>query len=214
MVAIGAATTMTTATVPPLWPGATVVCLAGGPSLTQEDVDACRDRARVIAVKDAIRLAPWADALYACDARWWKQYGQTLTFAWERRFALEPKASDWAQVLRNTGELGLERQPDGLRTGKNSGYQAINLAVHFGARRIVLLGYDMQPDRNQHHWFGKHPYSQIPPPYDVFLRCFPSIVEPLQALGVQVVNATRRTALTCFPRVTLEDALATEAQTV
>jgi hypothetical protein len=207
MVAIGAASTPMLTSVPRLWPGETVVCLASGPSLTQADVDACRGRARVIAIKDAIRLAPWADALYACDARWWKHHAQALTYTGPR-FALEAKAQEWAQVLENTGELGLEVQPTGLRTGKNSGYQAINVAVHFGARRIVLLGYDMQPDRNQHHWFGKHPYSHVTPPYDVFLRCFPSIVGPLRAMGVEVINATRSTALTCFPQRSLEDALA------
>lgn len=185
----------------------TIVCLAGGPSLTREDVDACRGRARVLAIKDAIRLAPWADVLYGCDAKWWRHYGNDLQFSGQR-FTLDHFASQWAEVLRNTGDTGLELEPGGVRTGKNSGYQAINLAVHLGAHRIVLLGYDMQPDdHDRDHWFGAHPWKTRPP-YGLFLQLFPSIVEPLKAIGVEVLNASRVSALTCFPRVTLSEALA------
>lgn len=183
----------------------TFVCLAGGPSLTQADVDVCRGRARVIAIKDAIRLAPWADVLYACDAKWWKHYGDALQFPGQR-FTLDHFASQWAEVLRNTGDTGLELAPGGIRTGKNSGYQAINLAVHLGARRIILLGYDMQPAGARDHWFGEHPWKTRPP-YALFLQLFPSIVEPLKAIGVEVLNASRVSALSCFPRVAIEDAL-------
>jgi hypothetical protein len=194
--------------VPRLWPGSTIVCIAGGPSVTAADVDAChRPGIRVIAIKDAIRLAPWADVLYACDAKWWKYHAAALTFAGPR-YALDPPAAPWATALVNTGYLGLELSPHGLRTGKNSGYQAINLAVHLGAARVVLLGYDMQPLGDQHHWFGPHPYRAVAPPYTDFLACFRSLVIPLAEIGVTVVNATRRTVLEVFPRVTLEEALA------
>lgn len=196
----------TYATVPRLWPGSTVVIFASGPSLTQADVDACRGQ-HVIAIKDTIRLAPWAEVLYACDAKWWRHYGPDLTFTGPR-YSLEREAAPWAQVLRNDGVLGLETRPSGLRTGRNSGYQAINLAVHLGARRIVLLGFDMQPSGDQHHWFGAHPYVAKAPPYREFLQCFQSIVAPLKAIGVEVVNASRISALTCFPRVTLAEVFA------
>ena len=57
--------------VPRLWPDATVVCIGSGPSLTAEDVDYCRGRAKVIAINNAYQLAPWSDVLYACDGAWW-----------------------------------------------------------------------------------------------------------------------------------------------
>lgn len=199
-----------TAIVPQSFPGETIVCLASGPSLTPADVDYCRGRARVIAIKDSIRLAPWADVLYACDARWWQHYGPTLTYGGPR-YAMEPGAAPWAQVLRNTGYTGLETNRGGLRTGKNSGYQAIGLAAHLGARKIVLLGYDMlAAEDGKVHWFGKHPWSTRAwaELASHFLPLFPTLVEPLRALGIQIVNATRRTALECFPMASLEEALA------
>lgn len=59
----------------PAWKGRTAVLIAGGPSLTTEDVEIVRqarmaDRVRVIVVNDAYLLAPWADAHYAGDRRW------------------------------------------------------------------------------------------------------------------------------------------------
>jgi hypothetical protein len=185
----------------------TVVCVAGGPSLTKADVEFCRGKAFVIAIKDAIRLAPWADVLYACDAKWWQRYGDTVAFAGPK-YTLEQTARQWATVLRNTGDSGLEPDPTGLRTGKNSGYQAINLAVHQGATTIVLLGYDMAPAADgKHHWFGAHPWKTVPP-YRLFLPFFDTLVKPLADLGIRVINASRQTVLTCFPRLSLAEALA------
>lgn len=199
------------AVVPRLWPGATVICLATGPSLTREDVASCRGRARVIAIKDAIQFAPWADVLYGCgsdSSHWWPRHGDALAAYAGLRYTLDPAAAPWAQVLQNTGETGLEADPSGLKTGRNSGYQSIGLAVHLGAARIVLLGYDLQPDAaDRDHFFGAHP-AKNRPPLEAFRPLFSQLVAPLAALGISIVNATRATALTCFPRVSLEEALA------
>jgi hypothetical protein len=171
----------------------------------------------VLAVKDAIRLAPWADALYGAgrDAGgWWPRNGPTLTNYSGWRFTLDPKAAPWATVLRETGFTGLERDPSGLRTGKNSMYQAINLAVHLGARRIVLLGCDLQPGpQGEQHWFGSHPWgtrswSELGP---MVRPLFETLVTPLAELGIDIVNASRQTALTCFRQATLDDALLEQA---
>jgi len=45
-------------------------------------------------------------------------------------------------------------------------------------------------------------------PYQTFQSAYPTLVEPLRAAGVEVLNCSRETALTCFPRVALVDALA------
>ena len=200
---------MTYARVQRLWPGETFVCIGGGPSLTPADVDRCRGRARVIAINDAYRLAPWADVLYACDAKWWRwqmrDRSETLASFAGLRYSIDPDAGRYpgVQILRNAGPDGLALQPDRLKHGRNSGYQAINLAVHLGARQIVLLGYDMQrAEDGRTHWFGSHPQGHTP--FGDFLPRFSALVEPLRAVGVSVVNCSRRTALTAFPLGTLD----------
>lgn len=200
--------------VPRLWPDSTVVCLGTGPSLTDDDVNACRGRARVIAVNDAYRLAPWADVLYACDAKWWRYHKSVPSFT-GLKFALEDcewqagASSPGVQVLENTGEFGIELAPTGLRTGRNSGAQAINVAVHLGAARVILLGYDMGYVKGQpSHFFGEHPKSIAGgPSYASFIPGFARMVKPLAQLGVEVINCSRRTALTTFPCRPLESVL-------
>lgn len=173
-------------------------------------MDYCRGKAPVVAVNDTYRLAPWADALYACDARWWDAHNGVPMFT-GLKFSLESAAGRWpgVHVLENTGDRGVELVPSGVRTGKNSGYQAINLAIHLGASLIVLLGYDMQRvDGRPSHFFGEHPRTlHRDSPFGLFLDHYPSIVEPVRALGVRIVNCSRETALTCFPRQPLEAVL-------
>lgn len=196
-------------TVPRVWPGSTVVCLAGGPSLCQADVDACRGVTKVLAIKDAIRLAPWADVLYSCEFKWWRAHPETAAYTGPKYGMEATPGRDDVRVLRNSGDTGLEIRPNGLKNGRNSGYQAINLAVHFGATTIVLLGYDMHPDvSGKQHWFGGHSYNPHGvPPYQLFLERFDTIVEPLKKAGITVLNATPDSSLRCFPMVSLADAL-------
>jgi hypothetical protein len=196
--------------VPPICPGGVAVCLGGGPSLTADDVAYCRGKATVIAVNDSWRLAPWADALMASDAAWWNFYRGVPDFA-GLKFCLEPQAAKFpgVTVLRNTGDAGLEHDPTGLRNGRNSGAAAINLAVHFGAKRVVLLGYDMAAKtEGKSHWFGNHPKGlRGNSPYPLFRAMIGTMVLPLAHAGVQVINASRETALDCFPRLPLTEAL-------
>jgi hypothetical protein len=198
--------------VPKLWPGDTFALLGSGPSLAPADVDAVRGRARVIAINNGYQLAPWADVLYAADAKWIDWHDgvpgfQGPKYSIEGGYVPATTRPQW-QVLRNTGFVGLELDPSGLRMGYNSGYQSINLAVHLGAARILLLGYDLSPAPDgRTHWFGDHPDRQ-PSPYAAMLDAFPSLVEPLAAIGVTVINCSRRTVLQTFPCAPLEDELA------
>ena len=189
----------------------TFVLLGCGPSLTQADVDFVRDQARVIAINNAYTLAPWAFCLYAADAKWWKWENGAPGFL-GMKYSIEsphdPVTWPNVTVLKNTGLVGLDLDPHGLRAGFNSGYQAINLAVHFGARRIVLLGYDMAPNpHGPSHFFGEHP-DKAPSPYEQMREAFLSLVEPLNDIGVEVVNCTPGSALTCFPSLPLRDVFA------
>lgn len=197
--------------VPVLCPGGTVVCLGSGPSLTPEDVEACRGRATVIAVNDTHRLAPWADVLYSSDQRWWNFYQGVPTFP-GLKFGIRPFVAkpEWAiTVLENTGDAGIETEPTGLRNGRNSGYAAINLAIHLGASRIVLLGYDMgYTRRGASHFFGDHPERlRADSPYQTFLAMFAALPPLLAQLGVEVINCSRQTALEVFPRAGLAEGL-------
>jgi hypothetical protein len=197
-----------------------VVCMATGPSLTAADVDYVQHKAPVIAINDAHRLAPWADVLYSSDRTWWPHHKGVPAYAGPKfgvgsapgkanPFHILPEIT----VLRNTGHLGLELDPTGLRTGSNSGYAAINLAVHFGAARIVLMGYNLGYAAGKAHFFGDHPpnLTQRESLYVGFRQSFEHLVAPLAALGVEVINCTPETGLATFPVRPLRDVLVSRA---
>lgn len=204
--------------VPTSWTGETAVCVASGPSLTAEDVNAVRGKARVIAVNTSYLLAPWADVLYAADEKWWRwQRDKVREGKWPAfdgmRFSLTERSAQYGvTVLRTADGTGLSMDPTRLHAGpsggRNSGYQAINLAALFGAARILLLGYDMQRGPNgEKHCHADHPDGSEPK-YDACRGGFQALVQPLADAGIAIVNCTRRTSVTCFPQMTIDEALA------
>jgi hypothetical protein len=52
------------------------------------------------------------------------------------------------------------------------------------------------------YFFGDRPIKRKSP-FGQFLMCLQSLVDPLKVRGVTVVNASRVTELSCFPRVAL-----------
>lgn len=205
------------------WQGATVVCIASGPSLTEDDCglvarwrEAAPHSRRVIVVNSSYRLAPFADVLYGCDTQWWTHTLAAVRssgFGGELWTQSEESARDWGlhRVPLEKNTTGLCLKPGCITGGSNSGYQAINLAVQFGAARIVLLGYDFQRTRGLAHWHGDHPRPMGNLGNLVKWREHMAVLaRDLEVAQIPVVNATRETALTCFARQPLAEALAPE----
>lgn len=187
----------------------TFVCVASGPSLHTDDVEYCRSKATVIVVNNNFSIAPWADALYACDYGWWCTYISDVrdTFAGEC-WTRDPDAarSHGLLYVRSVDAGGLGVDPGVIHEGENSGYQAINLAYQLGATKIVLTGYDMQ---GRGHWHEPHAAPLVSTDdFGRFARNFDQLAADLGERGVQVINATRNTGLRCFERATIQEALA------
>lgn len=161
-----------------------------------------------IVVNDTHRLAPWADALYACDSRWWLYHSQeALKFQGLKITHDDGLPWDCVLQIQSSGKSGFDPDPRFIRTGNNSGYQALHIAIHAGAKRVLLCGFDMHGD----HWFGKHPpgLTDCDPNVqkNLFIPEFNTLAPLLPELGVEVINCTPDSALTCFPMMRLDDAL-------
>lgn len=95
----------------------------------------------------------------------------------------------------------------------NSGAQAINLAYLWGARRMILVGFDMRSGevdgkKDQMHWFGDHPKPlQNPSAFDQFITGMGPMAVDLRQRDVEVINTSAKSAIPYWPKRTLEQAL-------
>lgn len=198
--------------VPRMWEGQTCAILAGGPSLQGFDAEVLRSL-RVITINDSWRLAPWADLHYHCDESWIRaQKGIDLDSGKWVKGGVDPRTDPRVKVLRFTGQMGLDRAPDALRHGSNSGYQAIHLAYHLGVARILLLGYDMHVSGSRTHWHDEprpSPSQFSAEIKQTFLPLFEYLVKPMGLAGIDIVNCTPGSALKCWPYMPLAEALET-----
>ena len=201
------------------WEGMTAVVIGGGPSLSLKQVRhvakaRLHDRCRVIAVNDACFLSwGWADWLHACDAKWWLWHPEAALFPGTKttmeKEELTKASAGFEEVLpiRNAGIEGFEEDPSAVKNGRNGGYQALHLAAHAGASRVILLGIDMKAAPGKQQWFGMHP-NLVGVDYETaMLPYWNSIVEPLKLRGISVLNCSPASALKCFPEAEVEAAL-------
>lgn len=169
----------------------------------------------MIAVNNSYALAPWAEISYFADFRWWEWHHARAEFKAfpGEKVTIENTGmlirDERVHMLHNLGTEGLSEKPNGLHTGCNGGYQAINIATLAGAKKIILLGYDMHYPNGRSHWHAGHP-TKVPEQHYTgnYARMFDTITAQLKRIGVLVVNASIGSRLKTFPIVPLETALA------
>ncbi len=197
----------------PSWRGDTVIVIAGGPSATDVDLKGCGRCARILGVNDGYRLAA-CDVVYSCDGAWWKaRQGLSSTFQ-GLRIAHDAAACvafpGIRQVAVARGHDQILIDPPGVvGDSGNSGFQAINLAVQFGAAKIILIGFDMRLDLGI-HWHGKHGRGlNNPSERNVakWRRILDGQAPRLAEFGVTVINCSAVSALEAFPKMSLTEAL-------
>lgn len=156
-------------------------------------------------------MTPWADVLYACDQPWWKQCSADVQQSFHgERWTQCPNAAMQFGLMRIHSEdrPGLSTRPGIIAQGGNSGYQAIGLAQQFGARRILLLGYDFQKTGGRSHWHGDHPrplgnLGKLPK----WAAAMNKLAADARQAGLDIINCSLESALTCFPRQALQECL-------
>jgi hypothetical protein len=171
-------------------------------------------------VNDAYKLLPWAESLYAADRRWWEAHHGCPSFTGEKWM---PKSSAFntsakllakkygINVIPGEWRSGFSRNPTHIHFGNhgqgNSGFQAVNLAILLGATRIILCGFDMREVDGRKHFFGSHPRGLNPNQnFSGWRKGFADAAKALPS-GVEIINATPGSALTCFPFMDLQEAI-------
>lgn len=205
----------------PNWTGQTAIIVATGPSAAAVPLDEVQGHARCLAVKSSWELVPWADVVYGIDRGWWitnqgvpKFKGLKISpsptvckaFKGVRQVRLRPRSRI---LIDQFDEHGLLMLGCGLKSGGgHSGFQAINLAVQFGSKRIVLVGFDMTLAQGAHwHQEGRGVAKPDPNRVTTWREEMDDCAAQFDELGVEVINATMNSALTKYRKMPLLQAL-------
>jgi hypothetical protein len=227
-------------TAPEIWEGGEAWIIGGGPSMPRQ-FDAPEDiiykvmhrelppekysrylapihDKHVIAVNNAYQIGNWIDVVFFGDYPWYLIHRNRLAkfpglkVSRNDRFFKKTPEGIKHLPIDTKHRSGLTTRKNRISWNRNSGMAAINLAVHFGAKRIILLGFDMCPDAKTKltHWHGSHrkPGEQIPhQPFRGRLQKFNVIAQDAKGLGVEIINASPNSSITEFPKKTVKELL-------
>lgn len=201
--------------IPRIFEGQAVALVAGGPSLRGFDWGRLRGYP-VVAINRALEVLPFASLLWWTDARFWRHHREAILqhrAIWKATCQVHYHESDAlpAHIVqyRFTGHQGFDPDPRCLRTGNNSSFAALHLLGHLGTRRVVAFGLDMKhgPKGETHYHSGHGIMHQEETLTRLMLPYFASLAAPLAALGMEVINASPESALTTWPRCSIEEGL-------
>ena len=187
--------------------------IASGPSLEVSQIDYLTDFVglKTIAINECglrryMPLAvPWADMLYAADAKWWRDHRPAfrgMLVSGEEVTEVSINNQVWPAIETTVLKCidrthPMPREPGTVVGGGHSGFQALGLALTLGASRIVLLGYDCtsKPGRNCH--VDRPKRYQNSPAFDRWIEMYRRV--PAQWPDVEVINCSRHTQIDAFP---------------
>lgn len=198
-------------------PADTWVCIASGPSLFFEDVEYCRLRGYSMATcNSSWPLVRDAKIFHACDKKWWDANIWDVGFdcflldveqTWTGSREIANVHEDIKMAERKEYG-GWSDEPGVVYSGGqgagNTGYQLIQIVGWRKPERILLLGYDMQPDDSgAMHWHDDYPEGMHNMPNTE--RQLPYYNDMARDCPYQIINCTRSTVIKSFPQVPLRE---------
>jgi hypothetical protein len=226
--------------VPMKFPDSTCVLIATGPSLNQQHLDTIHAAhtagdCHVFTINNTYQVYPETDVHLSCDGPWWLWYwndpylreiAKTADlWTWYPEFAEEFGIN---YVYGEERLRGLSLDPRVVHINHGSGPMILNLALLYGAKKIVLIGHDMKfapdykpekrdPGSIPRHYFGEYPRQlQHWPSVKVRQGILDGLIEAysdikddivIRQISVDVVNCTPGSALTMFRQGDLEKEL-------
>ena len=155
--------------------------------------------------------------VYGCDPAWWR-HRQGLRDYTGLKVAWKGAQVDFPDLLRvdiaragsGFADKMLFDEVGKIGGGGNSGFQALNLAVQLGARRVLLIGFDMN-DQGGPHWYGRNNWSGANNPDEMNFRrwrgALDGAAETLKTRGVEVVNTSPFSSLKAFRKASIAETL-------
>ncbi|RWN11766.1 hypothetical protein [Mesorhizobium sp.] len=196
------------------WEGETAFVLAGGASVKDLDLSPLKGR-RVIAINSAVLAWPDADILFFADARWWSDppHGWKADIgSFKGRVVTTSGGGPQGvtRLMKVDPSNGIALNPAQLALARTSVTGAINLTVHLGCRRDVLLGVDGKngDGGRRHHHGAAYPWPFVKGSFDLHQAEFQAVAPSIARAGVDVVNANPDSAIDVWPKMRFEEAIA------
>jgi hypothetical protein len=192
--------------IPKLWEDGTAIVVGGGPSLRDFDMDNLKGK-KCIACNDAgLTINPTFTAFG--DKPWFNAYHHKFSKISTQLVTCYKHTNDypsWVHTCRRL-DTGWSFEQTALAWNGNTGAMAINLAARLGAKRIILLGFDMQQDKSgKNNWYQSKRPASIPEVYKRFLSMFHNIQQGCRKESIEVINANLESKLERFPKQAWED---------
>lgn len=227
--------------VPRMWEGGDVWILGGGPSVTKQFgiPDSVVQKVvagisppsvyssymsgihnkHVIGINVAYLIGDWIDVVFFGDVGFFLIHKERLAKFPGLKVCCHPSVEkhNWVKYLlrdRNKSK-GISNAVNTISWNNNSGASAISMAAHAGAKRIILVGFDMKLNgNNQQHWhdlYGKGEIRGVRElqklPFERHLRGFPEIARDARKLGIEILNASPTSAIDDFPKFSVKELL-------
>ena len=196
--------------------------VGGGPSLNNFDWTLLEDK-NVLVLNRGLEKLPNALALLWNDVKFHKDNEERIknfpgikitTTRYMKPGSSHPcdcdivwvKGRNYLSDLRGT----IEESPHLINQGSNTGYSALNVAYHLGAKTIYLLGYDMKIDKDKTNWHNGYPnqISLTPKMMKTFLMVFQGSNELYKEKDIKIYNVNNNSELTEFETKSLEEVFA------
>ena len=228
--------------VPKIWEGGEVWILGGGPSVIEQFNIPKRvvqnvlggqappsayspymksiHNKHVIGINVSFLIGNWMDMVFFGDSGFFLGQQNNLANFPGIKVTCHPHAGkkDWVKYLArdNSHPRGISSNPRMVSWNSNSGSAAISLAAHTGAKRIILLGFDMKlDDESKQHWHDAyHRLASLTEntrnkalPFNHHLKGFPEIAKDAKKMGIEILNASPDSAIDVFEKVNVKDLL-------
>jgi len=192
-----------------------------GPSLTLEQVDKVR-HLKTFGANRAFEFD--LDVIHGCNYQFWDHYWSQIKDykcdKWTTRPELEGKYPG-LQYIEERWIPGLSTDKSYIAAHHGTGPQVINLALHYGAKVMLLIGWDMRfpgkvNDRQytgKRHYFGEDSLTEKHWPRTDPNGDLGGLIREMETIkpedyGIEIINCTPDSAMTCFPMMDLDKALA------
>jgi hypothetical protein len=226
---------MSTWAVPRMWEDGDVYILGGGPSVTkqfnipaavvQEVIKGESPRVyspymsflhdkHVIGINVSYLIGDWMDMVFFGDSNFLGKHMQKLIDFPGLKVSCNAmvKPYDWIKYVAREGRVkGISNNPRCVCWNGNSGAAAISVAANAGAKRIILIGFDMRLDEaSKQHWHNIYKRTPSPEklhtlPFHRHLPGFPVIANDAKKRGIEILNACPDSAIECFKKINIID---------